>query len=136
MKQHRSKLLAGNLLKTDFWLTSVGCQSFQDNQLFIPHADRLALEYHASCSVPATRGPLNGIWDQIGGSQDFDEQRDKELDSSYTGNVIMEDELQEVTRSYRCRDEVVRFLTKFLPIVVLQDLDSTESETVSDEIEG
>jgi hypothetical protein len=121
MKHHRSKLLDGNLLKAAFWLTSFGYQSLSDNQVFIPPAYELILEYHAPCSVPTTPGPPDGIWDDIGGSQDFDEQRDEEPDNPYPEDVIMEDELQEVPRSWRCKDELGRFLTTFLPILILED---------------
>jgi hypothetical protein len=121
MKPRRSKLLDGNFLKAAFWLRSFECQRLSDNQLFIPPAYELILEYHAPCSVPATPGAFNRIWDDIGGSQDFDEQRDEKPDSSYTGDVIMEGELQEIPRSWPCKDEDVRFLTTFLPILISED---------------
>jgi hypothetical protein len=66
---------------------------------------------------------------------DFDEQRNEEPDYLYTGEVVMEGELQEVPRSWRFKDEVVRFLTMFLPTLILEDFDRAESETVSSEIE-
>jgi hypothetical protein len=55
--------------------------------------------------------------------------------NSMTMTVIVEDKLQEVPRSWCCKDEVLRFLKTFLPILILEDLDSAESENVSSEIE-
>jgi hypothetical protein len=47
----------------------------------------------------------------------------------------MEDELQEVPRSPRCKDDLVKFLMAFPSILILEDFDSSESEAVSFGIE-
>jgi hypothetical protein len=89
----------------------------------LPFGGHLLVDYHAPCSVPATLGPRDGIWDHLDGSQDFDEQRDEEPDHSETGDVIMEGEVQEVPRSSRFTHELMTFLTIFPPSLILEDFD-------------
>jgi hypothetical protein len=115
-------------------LTSCGCQNLSDNKLFIPLAYRLVLEYHAPFSVPNTLGPLDGLWANIGDSQDLDEHGNDELDHSYTEQVIMEPELEEVPKIWRCKDQVLKCLNVFLPILILEDLNSADSKNVSSEM--
>jgi hypothetical protein len=71
IQQRQCKLLDKDLLKAAFWLTCFAFENLSGNVLFIPIPDRLDLEYRAPCPVPPARGPLDGIWDHIRGSQSF-----------------------------------------------------------------
>jgi hypothetical protein len=134
IQQRRWKLLDKNLLRAAFWLTSFGCQSLSDKISFIPIPYRLDLEHHAPCSLPPARGPLERVWNNIDGSRDLDEQGLDEVDYSYTGEVIMEDELQEVPKIGYCKNQILKFLNEFLPILITEDLDPDSSELASSEI--
>lgn len=134
IQRRRRKLLDGSLLKAAFWLTSFGCQSIADRSSFIPIPYRLDLTYHAPCAVPLVRGPLEGIWGTVHGSQDLEEQEHDEIDCSYTGQVITEDELEQVPKIWRCENEVLKFLNDYLPNLILEDLDPDNSENASSEI--
>jgi hypothetical protein len=46
----------------------------------------------------------------------------------------MEDELEEVQKIWRCKNQVLKFLNEFLPILIMEDLDSASSETIAFEI--
>jgi hypothetical protein len=135
IQRRRSKLLDRNLLKAAFWLTSFGCQSLSDNSIFVPPAYRLVLEYHAPCRVATIFGPLDGLLDNVRDSYDSDEHQDEEPDYSYAGQVIMEEEMEAAPKTWRCKNQVLRFLNSFLPTLILEDLDPADSDIASPEIQ-
>jgi hypothetical protein len=46
----------------------------------------------------------------------------------------MEDELEEVSKIWRCENQVLKSLNEFLPILIMEDLDSASSGTIASEI--
>jgi hypothetical protein len=123
IKHRCRKLLDMDLVKAAYWLTSFGCQSLSDNVPFIPSPYILNLEYNPAWSQLPTFGPLYRRLNIISGTQDLEEQEQDEVDYSYSGDVIMVDELEEVPKIGNCNHQVLRFLQELLTAFILEDGD-------------
>lgn len=130
IQQRQHKLLDKDLLKATYWLTSIGCKHLSENIMDIPFPCRLHLVY----SYPPTHIPLKGghVWfrDISLDPPSSDTQEHDEVDYSYTGEIIDEDELEEVPVSRGWENQVIPFLTEYLVALIFEDLGSDIPESV------
>jgi hypothetical protein len=134
IQQRQSKLLDRDLLKAAFWLTSFGCRSLATDTLFIPIGYRLDIKYQAPFPIRFVPGGINGFMKIINFPPPREEQEQDETDYSYTGEEILEDELEEVPKTRGYRNQVLTFLTEFLSNLILEDLDRESQENVFPEV--
>jgi hypothetical protein len=134
IRQRHNKLLDISLVKAAFWLTSFGCQSLEENKFFIPPKFKLKLTYHPPFSPQYSQGPFDNSLSSNGNSQETYELVQSDVDGKYTGDVIMEDELEEVPTIGSCKNKTLPFLIELLHVFMLEDLDREIPMNVSLEV--
>jgi hypothetical protein len=131
IQQRQHILLDRDLLKAAFWLTSFGCRSLSENSLFIPSRYLLDVKYRAAFTLPLIQDSNNVGWGRPGADNFLDDPKHCAADYSYTGEVIREDELEEVPKTRFDINQVLIFLKELLSNYILEDNDMDTQETDS-----